>query len=675
MDKKWKVVIAVLAVIIIAFGVYFFTNEDKKTSLTVIEKRWIENNKDKVIDVAVLSDVPIVSYSGNGIVFDFFDSLERDTGLQINKLPYNKSSKTNSEYALAIKEDTKDDILLYQDNYVIVTKENLHYTSVTDLKNLRIGVLNNDLTKVGNYLNGSSNLSYKGYGTEDEMITDVKNENIDGVVLPKLDYLEIILNNDLHIAYNITEYNKNYVITLGNNKKLNKILVKYFKNYKNKKYQKSLNKYLMDSYFTFNNIDEKEQASFRSKRYKYGFVLNAPFEVNVNGSLKGLNYSFIKKFANMANVEVEFKRYSSIDNVLDDFNKNGLDIISSDNGTTKFNMDVLNTVGVYNNKVVIVTKDNSDLTINNIYSLNGETVSTVKNSYIENYLKKNNIKVNSYDDSRSLLNDLKGLKIAAIDEYTYDYYVRSKFSDVKKLGVLDFERDYGFLTRDISGNKVFNEFLNFYLSFIDTNDVINDSYIGILNSNNSIVLLQTILSALVILLISFTIFLAAKIFKRRKTYDFKLSKADKLRYIDSMTSLKNRDYLNDNISKWDNSEVYPQAVIIIDLNNVAYINDNFGHAEGDKVIIEGASILINNQLSDSELVRTDGNEFLVFTVGHDEKTIVTYMRKLNKEFKELSHGFGAAIGYSMINDEIKTIDDAINEATIDMRSNKEEVNN
>ena len=152
-----------------------------------------------------------------------------------------------------------------------------------------------------------------------------------------------------------------------------------------------------------------------------------------------------------------------------------------------------------------------------------------------------------------------------------------------------------------------------------------------------------------------------------------MSKTDKLRYIDSLTSLKNRKYLNDNIAKWDDSEVYPQSIIIIDLNNVAYINDNFGHAEGDKVIAHGAGILINNQLSDSEIVRTNGNEFLIFTIGHDEKTIISYIRKLNKEFKELSHGFGAAIGYSMINDEIKTVDDAINEATIDMRNNKEEV--
>ena len=40
--------------------------------------------------------------------------------------------------------------------------------------------------------------------------------------------------------------------------------------------------------------------------------------------------------------------------------------------------------------------------------------------------------------------------------------------------------------------------------------------------------------------------------------------------------------------------------------------------------------------------------------------------------KNLQHQFGAAIGYSMIMDEIKTLDDAINEATLEMLTNKEE---
>ncbi|MDD2518502.1 MAG: GGDEF domain-containing protein, partial [Bacilli bacterium] len=150
-----------------------------------------------------------------------------------------------------------------------------------------------------------------------------------------------------------------------------------------------------------------------------------------------------------------------------------------------------------------------------------------------------------------------------------------------------------------------------------------------------------------------------------------VSKENKMKYSDQLTSLKNRNYLNDNLEMWDNSEVYPQAIIVIDLNNISYINDNYGHVEGDKVITEAANILILNQVENSDIIRTSGNEFLIYMVGHDEKTVISNIKKLKKELKDLTHNFGAAIGYSMIVDAIKTIDDAINEATLDMRDDKD----
>ena len=63
---------------------------------------------------------------------------------------------------------------------------------------------------------------------------------------------------------------------------------------------------------------------------------------------------------------------------------------------------------------------------------------------------------------------------------------------------------------------------------------------------------------------------------------------------------------------------------------------------------------------------------MIYLIGYTDKQISTYVNKLQKEFDKLPYGFGAAIGYSMITDEIKTIDDAINEATIEMRTNKEQ---
>ena len=164
------------------------------------------------------------------------------------------------------------------------------------------------------------------------------------------------------------------------------------------------------------------------------------------------------------------------------------------------------------------------------------------------------------------------------------------------------------------------------------------------------------------------------IFKPRENTS-NLSKEEKLKYIDMLTSLKNRNYLNENIEKWDASEVYPQGIVIVDLNNVAYINDNYGHNEGDNVIKEAANVLIKNQVENTEIIRTNGNEFLIYMVGYDEKQVISYIKKLNKELKTLAHGFGASIGYSIITDAIKTVDDAVNEATIDMRNNKQELNN
>ena len=39
-----------------------------------------------------------------------------------------------------------------------------------------------------------------------------------------------------------------------------------------------------------------------------------------------------------------------------------------------------------------------------------------------------------------------------------------------------------------------------------------------------------------------------------------------------MTSLKNRNYLNRKVPEWEASKVYPQAVVVVDLNNVIYGN-------------------------------------------------------------------------------------------------------
>ena len=670
MNKKIKTVIISLLILFFLIGiVYLFINRGDKNTLTVSQKKWIEKNKNNVIDLSIMSGVPIINESGNGIFIEFLNTLEKETGLEFNKLSYNKGSKATSDYRLEVSDKIDNGMLFYRDNYVLVTQNTVHYNDVTELKNLKIGHLKT--TKVGKYFKGSTNCDFISFDDEKTLSEALKNKSVNAILLPKLDYIETILANSLNIAYNLDEYPINYVLKFGNNEKLNTILKDYFEGYKKAKYNSSYDKYLSETYFGSKQIDAKEQASFRSKRYSFGFVLDEPYMVSISGRLGGFNHSLVKSFSKAAGVDIDFKRYSSIENLLKDFNGGKIDLIYGDIDASSFDIKIYKTVNAYNNKLAIITLNSTDLTVNNFSSLSDVKVMAVKNTNVYKHLKKNKIKVKTYENTDSLIEDLSKDKVAVVDEYTYDYFIRNNIKNVIKLNTINIDEDFGFIAKNNKNNKIFNEFLNFYITFSSPSKITNESYRSIFLNIENIVHMQIILCILVIILLFLVLILVFSLFKKKGKRKLRLSKNDKLRYVDSMTSIKNRNYLNDNIAKWDSSKVYPQSIVIIDLNNIAYINDNFGHAEGDKVISEASSVLIKYQLSNSELVRTNGNEFLVLLVGHSEKDIVTYIRKLNKEFKELSHGFGAAIGYSMIKDEIKTIDDAINEATIDMRKNKE----
>ena len=258
-----------------------------------------------------------------------------------------------------------------------------------------------------------------------------------------------------------------------------------------------------------------------------------------------------------------------------------------------------------------------------------------------------------------------------MEKSTYDYYKNSKLKDfvIKYVGESDVSNSF-LLNKD---NKVFNGVFNYYLSTTSNkniNSMAIDSSLDVVNTNIILDFILSNITYLVVILISVIFFLFK--FNRKVKITKKIKKEDKMMYLDVMTNLKNRNYLNDNLSYWESNKIYPQAVVIIDLNNISVINDSKGHEEGDKQIKSAANILIKTQRENSEIIRTDGNEFLIYLVGYEENQIVTYVNKLMKEFKHLPYEYGASMGYFMIKSESTTIDDAINEALIKMRENKGE---
>ncbi len=684
MKKKRNIIIIIAIVLILAItGVLYFvfTNQDKDSTLTLVEKQWIESNKNKVIDFGIVNNIAILNNSGEGLLFDFFEAIEEDTGLEFNKISYEYGEAVNEEYAFKVVDKLdKDDILVYSDNYAVISKKKVKYNSLNEISHARVGVLEKNLENINKYL-ACDDLSYTPYENIEDLLISYKEEKseLDFIVLPKIIYLSMEdLYKDLYINYNIDELKDNYVISLGDTKKLNNILDKYYKKWSSENYDSIYANEFTNTYFRISDTEKQSEVKFKSKRYIYGFVENAPFEIEVNGKLVGINSAIIKSFSDIANVEVTFQSYPSVDRLREAFSNGKIDFYFDKYNKAKYDLDTYLTVSPYDEQIVVVSKYGNNINVNSANSLTGESVLTLKNTNIEAELEKVKANIKSYDRLEDLMANMNDNSVVVIDEATYNFYKESNFRDYKVDARYALNGNYGYMIRDINNNEVFEKYFDFYLSFINEKSLINTGYYNALNATSTSGLLKTIVTSICSILVLIVAFLLGSRFMPNRTKKRKINnmkKEDKLKYVDMLTSLKNRNYLNENIELWDASEVYPQSIIIVDLNNIAYINDNYGHQEGDEVIKQAANILINNQMPNSDIIRTNGNEFLIYLVEYDEKQVASYIKKLTKEFKELAHGFGAAIGYSMITDGIKTIDDAVNEATLDMRNNKEELNN
>ena len=678
MNKK---VLGVIFVAIFLLGVgfgtyYYFSSEDKSTSFTKIEKEWIQNNKLKLIDIGVENDIPVLNHVGEGLVFDFFKDIEASTELEFNRISYSYNEEMNTDYKFLIsKKVINNQIQIYEDNYVLLTTENKKFSKQDEIRKLKIGVLKSDLSEIRSYLAGLEN-EITGYETilelSDALGLGEKDATLDGILVPKLLFLKYSLNEKLHIAYLVNDIKTNYVIELGNNEKLNTIIKKYYKKWKSENFEEEFNKYLTDCYFEFSGTDQNSMASFKGKRYIYGYIENAPYDISINGELYGSNKAILENFANVADIEIIYKKYETLESLLKAFENGNIDLFFNNSKKSGYDLNGYVSNNVYSKKVVVLSKNNIVENINSIKSLKDKKVASLKDSNYSSLLNSVSARNKEYKNIENLVESKEDLII--LDYVTYDYYKKSNFGNYKIELLEDLDDGYGYTMKSVSNNSIFNSYLDFYLKIMSQNEKIGSGINEVLtkNSTKSILKKASIIAGLAFIYIATIIFTSQMNKVKQPSVSFK--KSEKIKYMDMLTSLKNRNYLNDNMDKWEESQVYPQTIIIIDLNNIAYINDNYGHNAGDDEIKEAANVLIKNQVINSDIVRTNGNEFLIYLVGYKERQIELYIKKLNKELSELKHGFGAAIGYSMIIDNIKTIDDAINEATIEMRKDKAEYN-
>lgn len=677
MKKKLIIIIPTIVAVLVFIGLYVTLNyQDEKTNLTIVEKRWIEEHAENKYDFEIANNIPIYSMNGKGVIFDFIEDFETDTGMEFNKISYlkEKSTTTNGLRIQVLNNDTKltdKNILIAEDGYIAVSANKVRYDKISEITNQVIGCLTNDVGELSYYLKTGNELTYKTYDDINTMVSDLETGNITMMIIPQILYLDkTIEQGSYYINYYFTEMSKKIVITLSDdNTQLNKIIKKYFERWKENNYVDVYNKEYLNYYASTNNINDKTKADLISKSYVYGYVKNDPYEVEIDKIPSGIAAEYIARVQRLTNIDFTYQKYDSIADLKKAVANGEVDIYF--NNFDYSNSNYTDSISPFVEEYVVLGKISNKDIVTSFESLKNQNARMLSDTLITKYFKENS-KV-SISEVKSISELTKGNDLIIIDKEVYNYYRNNKFKDYEVLYSDYMSNDYSFGLKN--SNTEFNKLFNY---IITTNSYYNYRISGLNSLNLSLFertsfeqLYLTILGLVLLpILILLTIYLIIK--KKKKVKEVK--KEDRRKYTDILTSLKNRNYLNLNMEAWENSKVYPQAIVIVDLNNVKYVNDNYGHEAGDQLIISAASILVNTQLENSEIIRTDGNEFLIYLVGYSDKQVDTYCKKLTKEMKELPHGFGAAVGYSMITDDIKTIDDAINEATLDMCTSKEKIN-
>jgi diguanylate cyclase (GGDEF)-like protein/PAS domain S-box-containing protein len=112
---------------------------------------------------------------------------------------------------------------------------------------------------------------------------------------------------------------------------------------------------------------------------------------------------------------------------------------------------------------------------------------------------------------------------------------------------------------------------------------------------------------------------------------------ERLRFLsihDQLTSLYNRHYFEEEIIRLERGRHYPIGTIMADVDGLKNINDTYGHAAGDQLLIQTAAIFRSCFRAEDVVARVGGDEFSALLPGANEETLARVAGRINSRFAD-----------------------------------------
>lgn len=150
-----------------------------------------------------------------------------------------------------------------------------------------------------------------------------------------------------------------------------------------------------------------------------------------------------------------------------------------------------------------------------------------------------------------------------------------------------------------------------------------------------------------------------------------------LSYHDSLTGLFNRTYINNFLSA--NKMEKALTIFMFDIDGLKYVNDTFGHLEGDKLITE-ASLVLKHCFRETDIVaRIGGDEFIAILPDCEAEMAGVFKTRLEKLIREHNQGIkdkhltlSVSSGFAVTEKRVETIEGLMQKADELMYQEKNE---
>ncbi len=131
--------------------------------------------------------------------------------------------------------------------------------------------------------------------------------------------------------------------------------------------------------------------------------------------------------------------------------------------------------------------------------------------------------------------------------------------------------------------------------------------------------------------------------------------AEKMATMDELTNISNRRgfmQLAEHYLNFSLRQEVPATLVFFDLNNFKPINDNYGHAEGDKALIAFAEQMKNTFRRTDLIARMGGDEFVALFSSTSETSATVIMEKFLNAVEKYNHeanrGYDITFSYGIV---------------------------